>query len=56
MIKWFTLSWYQYLFEDNSGWRNILCRIKRHSAGVKWYNLGGLEPDMRCIECGEDLG
>lgn len=31
------------------------CRYKGHGK-VFWYNLGGMEPDMRCQDCGEDLG
>ena len=33
-----------------------LCRARNHPAGVYWYNVGGLEPDMQCRGCGEDLG
>lgn len=32
------------------------CRASNHSYGVGWYNLTGLEPDMHCRGCGEDLG
>ena len=56
MYKWFTKEWYIYLFKDNTGIKNILCRAKGHPNGVVWYNPGGLEPDMHCKECGEDLG
>lgn len=31
------------------------CRAKGHGK-VYWMNLGGLEPDMHCRDCGEDLG
>ena len=31
------------------------CRAKGHPAGVVWYS-NGLEPDMHCKGCGEDLG
>lgn len=34
----------------------IGCRARGHSAGVYYCNPGGLEPDMRCKGCGEDLG
>ena len=33
-----------------------LCRWRGHPAGVWFYNIGGLEPDMRCKGCGTDLG
>ena len=32
------------------------CRWRGHPAGVWWTNFCGLEPDMRCKGCGEDLG
>jgi len=32
------------------------CRWRGHPAGVFWYNPSGMEPDMRCKGCGEDLG
>ena len=32
------------------------CRVRNHPAGVVFYNCGGLEPDMTCRGCGEDLG
>lgn len=38
------------------GWRGAICRWRNHPAGVKWVNTSGLEPDMRCRNCGEDLG
>ncbi len=33
----------------------LLCGWNGH-AGVAWYNVNGLEPDMHCLRCGEDLG
>lgn len=58
MGKWFTLSWYQYLFKDHDGILNVLCRMRGHPNGVVWLNFNPykLEPDMRCKDCGEDLG
>lgn len=56
LIKWFDISWYQYLFTDLDGFRNLWCRIRGHPYGVVWYTLCGLEPDMSCKNCGEDLG
>src|SRR3989304_4965642 len=32
------------------------CRYRGHPAGVWWYNTGGLEPNMHCKNCGDDLG
>ena len=32
------------------------CRFLWHPWSVVWYNPGGYEPNMRCSNCGEDLG
>lgn len=32
------------------------CRARSHPYDVHFYNVSGLEPDMRCQGCGEDLG
>ena len=55
-MKWFSIWWYKYLFKNNTGIRNIICRAKGHTYGVWWYNSHWLEPDMHCKNCGEDLG
>jgi hypothetical protein len=55
-MKWFNIYWYKYLFKDCTGIRNFICRINGHSCGVIWYNSTGLEPDMHCKNCYEDLG
>ena len=55
-MKWFTWQWYAYLFKDCTGLRNFICRAKGHPYGVWYYNPDGLEPDMRCRNCGENLG
>jgi hypothetical protein len=36
-------------------WRNVWCWVRGHGA-VRWYNVSGSEPDMRCRYCGEDIG
>lgn len=58
-MKWFTRGWWGYLFEKKSvdySWFTVLrCRIKGHKCGVVWYNTTGLEPDMTCKNCGDDL-
>jgi hypothetical protein len=60
--KWFTLAWWRYVLDDSRsdhGYGNWLerayCRVTGHRCGVIW-NSSGLEPDMRCRCCGEDLG
>ena len=55
-MKWFSLSWWLYLFDGCTGWTNFWCRVRNHPGGVVWYNVNALEPDMRCNNCGEDLG
>jgi hypothetical protein len=58
--KWFTKEWYKYLLEsknpDVSWFTVVRCRMGGHKCGVVWYNFDGLEPDMHCKECGDDLG
>mgnify|MGYP001605063769 CR=1 FL=1 len=56
MIKrWFTILWWKYLFSEKPTIKMILCRIKGHEGPI-WFNSGGLEPNMKCQNCGEDLG
>ncbi len=40
---------------DTSWHRLIICRFRGHKDGVVWYNMSGIEPDMHCRNCGEDL-
>jgi hypothetical protein len=58
--QWFSKSWWNYLFDmkssDVSWFTVILCRIKGHPAGTVFYNTNGLEPDMHCKNCGDNLG
>lgn len=54
-MKWFNWYWYKYLLESD-GWYNMWCRIKGHPSGVWFHNVNTLEPDMKCKDCGEDLG
>jgi len=63
---WAFADWWRYIFAsvrwqqkicDHWWWARIpLCRWRGHPAGVQWYNPGGMEPDMTCKECGDDLG
>jgi hypothetical protein len=66
-MRWLTIRWYQYLLSSFypeyyrrtykfPGWKVIYCRIRNHPHGVFFHNPGGSEPDMRCINCSEDLG
>ena len=54
-MKWLSFSWYSYLFKPWKGWKVLFCRIKGHPNGVIWFS-DGLEPNMECKDCGEDLG
>ena len=63
ILKWFKIGWWKYLLEPQKGWYNktnrfivFLCRAKGHPCGVWWYNTSALEPDMKCKNCGDDLG
>jgi hypothetical protein len=53
------IDYLKYLFSKKSNdvsWITvIMCRLKGHPYGVVWYNYG-LEPDMHCKICGDDLG
>ena len=54
-MKWFTYGWYNYLFKDNTGIRNIICRVRGHPSGPVWYTMTKYEPDMTCKDCGEEI-
>jgi hypothetical protein len=54
--RWVRPSWWRYLLADCTGWRNFWCRVRGHPYDVHWSNPYGLEPDMRCQNCDEDLG
>ena len=59
-MHWFTKEWWKYLLEqknrDVSWITTIICRVKGHPKGTVFYNPTGLEPDMHCKTCGDDLG
>jgi len=60
--KWLSIEWWKYLFaprnsnSDLGRIRTAICRVRNHPAGVWWYNPGGIEPNMHCRNCGDDLG
>jgi len=58
--KWFCADWHRYLLKPPARgiprWLAIWCRISSHPFGVIYYNLNGLEPDMRCQNCHDELG
>jgi hypothetical protein len=60
MKKWFSKWWWQYLLENPAygtpKLKAFLCRTRGHPSGVWWHNPGGLEPDMHCKDCGDDIG
>jgi len=52
----FSIGWWKFVFDKPLTLRKVLCRMTNHRPGVYWYNVGGLEPDMRCQGCDDDLG
>jgi hypothetical protein len=56
---WFTKEWYKYVFASKSpdfNWFEVIkCRIQGHRPGVIWYHSTGLEPNMTCKGCGDNL-
>ena len=50
------MKYLKYLFEKPFTFRRLICRWQSHKCGVIWYNIGGIEPDMHCKNCGDDLG
>lgn len=59
-FHWLTKSWWMYLLARPALGTNRLrafwCRMRGHRPGVYWYNTSGLEPDMHCRGCGDNLG
>jgi len=53
--RWFTKDWWEYLLEKPLTHTKFLCRMKGHPAGIIFFNLGGLEPNDRCKNCGDRL-
>jgi hypothetical protein len=49
-------EFWSYLFHKPRSLTKVICRWRLHPDGVVWQNIGGLEPDMRCKICGDDLG
>lgn len=52
---WLCWGFWRYCWEAKS-WRQFWCRARNHPNGVWYFNPGGTEPDMRCVDCGENLG
>lgn len=55
LTRWFSRSWWQYLFEKPVTWKKFWCRSGCHKCGPIYYNMGGFEPDYRCKNCGDEL-
>ena len=49
------IEFIKYLFTKPFSLKALICRYKGHPYGVVWYNPNGLEPDMHCKNCGDDL-
>jgi hypothetical protein len=54
--RYFTKTWWQYYFAKPFNLRALICRIRNHPYGVVWYTLSDIEPDMHCVNCGDNLG
>ncbi len=69
-MHWLTYCWWNYLLTGRTyygrgshwprrsrwGWRAFWCRLRGHPAGEVFFNVGGLEPNTHCRNCGDDLG
>ena len=63
-MDWFSRDWWGYLLfgvdyprkKRRPAWLTFFCRLRGHPRGVVWQNCAGLEPDMTCKDCGDDLG
>lgn len=53
---WLSKSWWLFVCEKPFSFTAFFCRWQGHPDGVVWYNTNGLEPDMTCKNCGDDLG
>jgi hypothetical protein len=59
--RWVRWSWWSYIFmardSGNTTARPVVwwCRLRGHPAGRVHWNPGGLEPDNRCRNCGEEI-
>ena len=58
-MHWFTKDWWSYLLLKREGSLSVIktaiCRAKGHPCGV-WFYSNKEVPDMRCKNCGDDLG
>lgn len=58
--RFFDIDWWKYILSKSNSdighIRTVICRLRKHKCGVMWYNINGLEPDMHCKNCGENLG
>jgi hypothetical protein len=55
-LGWFTKSYWKFLLEKPFNLTKFWCRARQHPYAQYWYNVGGTEPDYRCINCQDDLG
>jgi hypothetical protein len=53
---WYAGHWYPRRPAWTDSLRHLFCRIRGHPHGPRWYNSGGIDPDMRCDNCGDDIG
>jgi len=55
-MMWVSIEMWRYLLKRPLSWCSFWCRVRGHQCGVVWMNPGGIEPDMHCKNCDDDLG
>lgn len=53
---WLRTGRWRLTFTDETRVYRIYCRLRGHPRGEIYYNPGGIEPDHRCKDCGEEIG
>ena len=46
---------WKYIWSKPRNLTKVLCRIRNHPYGPVYFNPGGLEPDYRCKNCGDNI-
>jgi hypothetical protein len=56
LVRYFTRWFWAYMLEKPVTLRKLICRYRGHKAGMIWNNAGGLSPNTKCRNCGDDIG
>ena len=57
-MKWLSPNWWKYVFSRPLGdnpLKRIICRMRGHPNGPIFYNVNGIEPNGKCIDCDEEI-